>query len=78
MGYVIALSFAQGGLGLAASYASDLRMSLSGRALIGAELGAMLDVTGVDGSRPVSQRYKLGSPPEPHSSLLAPDMRNAF
>lgn len=63
---------------IAAFYASDLRMQLSGRALIGAELGAILDVTDADGSRPVSQRYRLGSPPEPHSSLLAPEMKKAF
>ncbi|MEV6766420.1 hypothetical protein AB0N16_38515 [Streptomyces sp. NPDC051105] len=45
-------------------------MALSGRALIGAELGALLGVTDIDGSRPRSERYTLGGPPELHPSLL--------
>jgi len=42
---------------IAALYDSDQRMQLSGRALIGAELGAFLGVTDVDGSHPLSYRY---------------------
>ncbi|PLZ02857.1 short-chain dehydrogenase [Burkholderia sp. WAC0059] len=56
---------------VAALYASDQRMQLSGRALIGAELGACLGVVDVDGSRPASFRYALGGPPELHRSLWA-------
>jgi hypothetical protein len=44
-------------------------MTLSGRTLIGAELGAHLGVTDFDGSIPVSYRDILGAPPEPHASL---------
>ncbi|GHJ34774.1 SDR family NAD(P)-dependent oxidoreductase [Streptomyces sp. TS71-3] len=54
-----------------ALYASGDLMALSGRALIGAELGALLGVTDVDGSAPRSLRHVLGGPPEPHPSLLA-------
>lgn len=52
-----------------ALWRSDLRMTLSGRALIGAELAAVLGVTDIDGSRPVSRRYDLGGPPDLHESL---------
>ncbi len=55
---------------IAALYHSDQRMKLSGRALIGAELGAFLDVTDMDGSHPLSHRYTMGGPPELHSSLI--------
>ncbi|MEV1021048.1 hypothetical protein [Streptomyces sp. NPDC050264] len=44
-------------------------MDLSGRALIGAELGAQLGVTDVDGSAPRSLRYTHGGPAELHASL---------
>jgi NAD(P)-dependent dehydrogenase (short-subunit alcohol dehydrogenase family) len=54
---------------IAALYASDDLMNLSGRALIGAELGAYLGITDIDGSTPRSLRYTLGGPPEPHPSL---------
>lgn len=54
---------------IAALYGSERRMKLSGRALIGAELGALLDVSDVDGSRPVSHRFTMGGPPELHPSL---------
>ncbi|MFD7284596.1 SDR family NAD(P)-dependent oxidoreductase [Streptomyces sp. NPDC059863] len=54
---------------IAALYATDDLMRLSGRALIGAELGAHLGVTDVDGSIPRSLRYTLGGPPELHPSL---------
>jgi NAD(P)-dependent dehydrogenase (short-subunit alcohol dehydrogenase family) len=54
---------------IAALYLSTQRMALTGRSLIGAELGALLDVSDVDGSRPMSHRYTLGGPPELHSSL---------
>ncbi|MDX6464313.1 MAG: hypothetical protein QOE55_8010, partial [Acidobacteriaceae bacterium] len=37
-------------------------MSLTGRALIGAELGAKLGVTDIDGSALLSHRYDLGGP----------------
>ncbi|CAN7314106.1 SDR family NAD(P)-dependent oxidoreductase [Caballeronia sp. LjRoot31] len=55
---------------IAALYESDQRMALSGRALIGAEIGALLGVSDIDGSHPVSHRYTLGGPPELHPSLL--------
>jgi NAD(P)-dependent dehydrogenase (short-subunit alcohol dehydrogenase family) len=54
---------------IAALYASDLRMKLTGRALIGAELGAKLGVIDIDGSAPLSYRYELGGPPELHETL---------
>jgi NAD(P)-dependent dehydrogenase (short-subunit alcohol dehydrogenase family) len=54
---------------IAALYGSDQRMKLSGRALIGAELGTLLGVTDIDGSRPLSYRYTMGGPPELHPSL---------
>jgi NAD(P)-dependent dehydrogenase (short-subunit alcohol dehydrogenase family) len=54
---------------IAALYASDELMDYSGRALIGAELGARLGVTDIDGSAPLSLRYTLGGPPELHTSL---------
>lgn len=54
---------------IAALYASDKRMTLSGRAMIGAELGAALGVSEEDGFAPPSQRYTLGGPPELHPSL---------
>jgi hypothetical protein len=53
---------------IAALYQSALRMKLSGRALIGAELGATLGVKALDGSAPVSCRYALGGPPELHET----------
>lgn len=55
---------------IAALYNSERMMEWSGRALIGAELGAMLDVVDIDGSRPKSARDRLGGPPELHRSLL--------
>ncbi|HEY2535157.1 MAG TPA: SDR family NAD(P)-dependent oxidoreductase, partial [Xanthobacteraceae bacterium] len=54
---------------IAALYESDQRMKLTGRALIGAELGAKLRVTDIDGSAPLSYRYELGGPPELHTTL---------
>jgi NAD(P)-dependent dehydrogenase (short-subunit alcohol dehydrogenase family) len=54
---------------IAALYASDDRMRLSGRALIGAELGARLGVTDIDGSAPRSYRYEMGGPPDLHESV---------
>jgi NAD(P)-dependent dehydrogenase (short-subunit alcohol dehydrogenase family) len=54
---------------IAALYASEQRMALSGRALIGAELGAHLGVVDVDGASPKSHRYVMGGPPELHASL---------
>src|SRR5258707_2349094 len=58
------------GRSIAALYESDKRMSLSGRALIGAEMGAFLGVSDIDGSNPISHRYTMGGPPELHPSLL--------
>lgn len=55
---------------IAALYASQHMMELSGRAMIGAELGALLDVVDIDGSRPKSARERLGGPPVLHPSLL--------
>jgi hypothetical protein len=46
-------------------------MKLSGRALIGAELGALLGVRDIDGWCPESYRYTMGGPPELHSSLMS-------
>ncbi|MGP4021020.1 SDR family NAD(P)-dependent oxidoreductase [Saccharopolyspora sp. 5N708] len=54
---------------IAALYAADDLMHYSGRAVIGAELGARLGVTDIDGSAPLSLRYELGGPPEPHPTL---------
>jgi NAD(P)-dependent dehydrogenase (short-subunit alcohol dehydrogenase family) len=54
---------------IAALYRSSDLMALSGRALIGAELGAYFGVTDVAGTMPRSLRYQLGGPPEPHPSL---------
>jgi NAD(P)-dependent dehydrogenase (short-subunit alcohol dehydrogenase family) len=54
---------------IAALYAADDLMGYSGRALIGAELGARLGVTDIDGSTPRSLRDRLGGPPDLHSSL---------
>jgi hypothetical protein len=56
---------------IAALYESNLRMELSGRALIGAELGAKLGVSDTDGSAPKSFRYELGGPPELHPTLTS-------
>ncbi|NRO99384.1 SDR family NAD(P)-dependent oxidoreductase [Paraburkholderia sp. NMBU_R16] len=55
---------------IAALYASPNVMDYSGRALIGAELGAFLGLTDIDGAHPLSYRYALGGPPEPHRTLL--------
>jgi NAD(P)-dependent dehydrogenase (short-subunit alcohol dehydrogenase family) len=54
---------------IAALYASDQRMALSGQALIGAELGQQLGVTDIDGGQPPSHRATMGGPPELHPSL---------
>jgi NAD(P)-dependent dehydrogenase (short-subunit alcohol dehydrogenase family) len=54
---------------IAALYARENVMSLSGRALIGAELGACLGVTDIDGSVPPSLRDELGAPPVLHHTL---------
>jgi NAD(P)-dependent dehydrogenase (short-subunit alcohol dehydrogenase family) len=54
---------------IAALYAADDFLDYSGRALIGAELGARFGVTDIDGSAPLSRRYEMGGPPEPHHSL---------
>jgi NAD(P)-dependent dehydrogenase (short-subunit alcohol dehydrogenase family) len=56
---------------ITALYESDLRMKLTGRALIGAELGAKLGVTDIDGSAPLSYRYELGGPPELNPTLTS-------
>jgi NAD(P)-dependent dehydrogenase (short-subunit alcohol dehydrogenase family) len=53
---------------IAALYAAEDLMGYSGRAMIGAELGARLGVTDVDGGTPLSLRYEMGGPPEPQSS----------
>lgn len=54
---------------IAALYARENLMSYSGRALIGAELGARFGVTDIDGTVPPSLRDTLGDPPEPHHTL---------
>lgn len=55
---------------IAALYNTDRRMNLSGQALIGAELGAILGVTDIDGSIPMSNRFTMGGPHELHRSLI--------
>jgi hypothetical protein len=52
-------------------YESNLRRGLSGRALIGAELGAKLGVSDIDGSAPKFYRYELGGPSELHATLTS-------
>jgi NAD(P)-dependent dehydrogenase (short-subunit alcohol dehydrogenase family) len=54
---------------IAALYASSGLLEYSGRAMIGAELGAELSVTDLDGSTPPSARHTLGAPPDLHSTL---------
>ena len=54
---------------IAALYARDDLMSYTGRAMIGAELGARLGVTDIDGTVPSSLRHELGAPPELHHTL---------
>ncbi|MFG1644229.1 SDR family NAD(P)-dependent oxidoreductase [Amycolatopsis sp. NPDC049252] len=54
---------------ISALYATENLVDYSGRALIGAELGAHLGVTDIDGTVPPSLRYALGGPPELHASL---------
>lgn len=54
---------------IAALHASDNLRKYSGRALIGAELGAELGITDVDGTTPASARDRLGAPPELHTTL---------
>jgi len=56
---------------IAALYAAPNLLEYSGRTMIGAELGAELGVTDVDGSAPASARDRLGAPREPHPSLMA-------
>jgi hypothetical protein len=54
---------------IAALYEQENLPAYSGRTFIGAELGAHLGVTDLDGSAPASLRYELGGPPEPHHTL---------
>lgn len=54
---------------IAELYRQEDLMDYSGRAYIGAELGAWLGVTDIDGTVPRSLRYRLGGPPEPYPSL---------
>jgi NAD(P)-dependent dehydrogenase (short-subunit alcohol dehydrogenase family) len=54
---------------IVALYGLESMMALSGRALIGAEIGATLGVIDIDGSQPLSDRYAMGGPPELHGSL---------
>jgi NAD(P)-dependent dehydrogenase (short-subunit alcohol dehydrogenase family) len=56
---------------IAALHASGNLLEYSGRTLIGAELGAELGVTDLDGSSPTSARQLLGAPPELHHTLRA-------
>lgn len=55
---------------IAALHDSPRRMELSGRTLIGAELGEELGVTDEGGRRPPSYRAMLGSPPEPNPAVV--------
>ena len=54
---------------ISARYATEDLMDYSGRTLIGAEPGAHLGVTDIDGTAPLSIRDTLGGPPELHPSL---------
>ena len=45
-------------------------MELSGRTLIGAELGEELGVTDKGGRKPPSYRTMLGAPPEPNPAVV--------
>jgi NAD(P)-dependent dehydrogenase (short-subunit alcohol dehydrogenase family) len=54
---------------IAALYASEERMALTGQALIGAELVERLGVLDIDGHQPPSHRRTLGAPPELHETL---------
>jgi NAD(P)-dependent dehydrogenase (short-subunit alcohol dehydrogenase family) len=56
---------------ISALYNADQRMTLSGQALIGAELALSLGVSDIDGTQPPSYRDTLGSPPQLHSSLTS-------
>jgi hypothetical protein len=56
---------------IAALYESDLRVKVTGRAMIGAELSAKLGVTDIDRSAPRSYRYELGGPPELEATLTS-------
>jgi NAD(P)-dependent dehydrogenase (short-subunit alcohol dehydrogenase family) len=56
---------------IAALYESGKAMSVSGQALIGAELGKELGVADLNGSQPVSYRDTLGAPPKLHESLIS-------
>jgi hypothetical protein len=56
---------------ITALYESNLRMELSGRALIGAEVGAKLGVRDIDDSAPKFYRYELGGLPELHAILTS-------
>jgi NAD(P)-dependent dehydrogenase (short-subunit alcohol dehydrogenase family) len=54
---------------IAGLYDYEKMMTLSGQALIGAEIGKKLGITDVDGSQPLSFRDTMGAPPELHKSL---------
>src|SRR5258708_19668331 len=51
---------------IAALYASERMMELSGRALIGAELRALLWATDLDRTHPLPHHYALIRPPQLH------------
>ena len=53
---------------IAALYASQERMPLSGQALIGAELAKRLGVLDIDGRQPPSHRRTLGASHELHET----------
>jgi NAD(P)-dependent dehydrogenase (short-subunit alcohol dehydrogenase family) len=55
---------------IAALYESGDVMSVSGQALIGAEVGKKMGITDIDGSEPLSYRNTLGAPPALHNSLM--------
>ncbi len=55
---------------IAALHDSPRRMELSGRTLIGAELGEELGITDEGGRKPVSYRAMLGSPPERNDAVV--------
>jgi len=55
---------------IAALHDNPRRMELSGRTLIGAELGEELGVTDENGRKPPSYRAMLGAPPEPNPAVV--------
>jgi len=58
------------GLLIDALYRDSNLMALSGKALIGAELGRIYGIKDADGKEPPSYRVMLGAPREPHPAIV--------